>query len=63
MSERFRRRWHATHLSNRSAVEKSVLRNDGQPLAKRVETNVTKVDAVDRDLALTKLDDSEERLK
>jgi hypothetical protein len=52
-----------THLPDGSAVEQSVLRDDCEPLAQRVEADVAEVDAVDRDLALAELDDPEKRLE
>lgn len=52
-----------THLSYSSAVQESVLRDDGQTFPEGVESDLGGVDTVDQDLALRDLDDSEESLQ
>lgn len=45
------------HLANGAAVEKGILRDDGQPGPERIEADAADVDAVDVDLAAAELDD------
>lgn len=52
-----------THLSDSSAVQESILRDDGQTLPEGVESDLGGVDTVDQDLALRDLNNSEESLQ
>lgn len=50
-------------VTHRTAKEKGFLGNGGKLLPKGIESNLSKVDAVDSDLSLGQLDKSEQSLQ